>query len=86
MYYTVYELNYTDTCPNCGGQNHKIHRIYETLHNGHRELHECKDCQNIFSETYGTPMQGLKSPISKIASVIRIRKRRTWATSYWQMF
>jgi len=67
------KLSHTDTCPDCGGQNLKIHRIYETMHNGHRELHECKDCQNLFSETCGTPMQGLKNPISKIASVIRVR-------------
>jgi len=67
------KLNHADTCPNCGGQTIKIHRIYETIHNGYRELYECQDCHNIFSETYGTPMQGLKTPISKIASVIRVR-------------
>jgi hypothetical protein len=31
------------------------------------------DCKTIFSETQGTPMEHLKSPISKVASVLRVR-------------
>lgn len=67
------KLNYADTCPSCGKENTKIHRTYETLNNGWRQLYKCNDCQSIFSETTGTPMQDLKTPISKIASVIRVR-------------
>lgn len=67
------KLNHTNSCPNCSSDNLKIHSTYETLSNGTRKLHECGDCQTQFSETYGTPMQGLKTPISKIASVIRVR-------------
>ncbi len=43
------------------------------MHNGLRELYECIDCGNIFSETQGTPMQDIKSPISKVAGVLKVR-------------
>ena len=67
------KLDHTDSCPHCGEQNIKLHKTYETKHNGIRDLYECKDCNHLFSETTGTPMEGLKTPISKIASVIRVR-------------
>jgi len=67
------KLNHTDTCPDCESRNLKTHRTYETVHNGTRELHECKDCGTLFSETSGTPMEHLKSPLSQVASVIRVR-------------
>lgn len=67
------KLNQTRTCPGCGSPELKPHRTYETLHNGSRELHECQSCGTLFSGTKGTPMEGLKSPISKVASVIRVR-------------
>ena len=67
------KLHQTNSCPDCGSQDLKIHRTYETLNNGPRKLYECKDCGNLFSETWGTPMKDLKTPISKIASVIRVR-------------
>lgn len=66
-------LDQTATCPDCVSLNLKHHRTYETVHNGPRALHECKDCGNVFSETYGTPMKDLKSPLSKVGSVIRVR-------------
>lgn len=66
-------LDLTDNCPTCGSQHLKNHRTYETVHNGCRQLHECEDCQTVFSETYGTPMKNIKTEISKIASVIRVR-------------
>lgn len=67
------KLDQTDRCPKCASQNLKNHRTYETVHNGYRQLHECKNCKTVFSETYGTPMNNLKTPMSKIASVIRVR-------------
>ena len=60
-------------CPSCGSEETRLHRRYATHHNGVRELHECAHCRTLFSETKGTPMQGLKSPISKVAGVLRVR-------------
>jgi transposase-like protein len=67
------KLHHTDSCPECGSENLESHKIYETIHNGSRTLHKCSDCGGLFSETWGTPMQDLKSPLSKVASVIRVR-------------
>ena len=61
------------TCPDCNSSDIKYHKTYQTIHNGSKELHECKDCGKLFSETWGTPMEGLKSPLSLVASVIRVR-------------
>ncbi|MBF0589921.1 MAG: IS1 family transposase [Magnetococcales bacterium] len=46
---------------------------YETVHNGDRRLHQCRSCKVCFSETRGTPMENLKSPISKVAGALKIR-------------
>lgn len=67
------KLDQTDTCPTCGDDHLIPLQTYLTLHNGSRELHQCSQCGNVFSETWGTPMQDLKSPISKVASVLRVR-------------
>lgn len=67
------EVNKTNNCPECKSLHLKSHKMYMTRHNGSRELHECIDCGHIFSETQGTPMQDIKSPISKVASVIKVR-------------
>jgi transposase-like protein len=61
------------TCPNCNNSEIKCHKTYQTVHNGSKELNECKHCGKLFSETYGTPMEHLKSPLSLVASVIRVR-------------
>ncbi|MBF0419462.1 MAG: IS1 family transposase [Magnetococcales bacterium] len=50
-----------------------VFKLYVTVHNGDRSLHRCKGCGAIFSETFGTPMENLKSPISKVASALKIR-------------
>jgi len=67
------KLNQTDTCPHCNSTNCKKYKSYETTHNGTRQLYECKDCHTLYSETWGTPMAHLKTPISKVASVFRVR-------------
>ena len=67
------KLNHNDTCPHCGSAEVKALQTYETVHNGFRQLFQCRKCTATFGETYGTPMEHLKSPISKVASVLRIR-------------
>ena len=36
-------------------------------------MFQCKKCTGTFSETHGTPMENLKTPLSKVASVLRVR-------------
>jgi rubredoxin len=67
------KIDPTDTCPNCGDDYLIPLQTYLTRHNGSRKLHQCRQCGTVFSETGGTPMQDLKSPISKVASVLRVR-------------
>ena len=54
--------------PACGSRNTTGHGHYETAHNGSRSLHACAACGEVFSETAGTSMQDIKTPISKVAT------------------
>jgi len=67
------KLNLTDTCPHCGCTELKTRQIYNTIHNGPRHLLECGKCGAVFGETSGTPMAHLKTPLSKVAGVLRVR-------------
>lgn len=67
------ELIKSNTCPNCGTTDLEVLKSYDTVHNGPRQLYVCMDCELVFSETKGTPMEHLKTPISKIAGVLRVR-------------
>ena len=60
-------------CPVCGSRDTAGHSHYETIHNGTRSLHACTACGAVFSETTGTPMQGIKTPIGKVAAALRLR-------------
>lgn len=60
-------------CPACSSRDTVGHGRYETVHNGLRSLHVCVACGEVFSETAGTPMQGIKTPISKVAAALRLR-------------
>ncbi len=60
-------------CPGCQSGETEPFKKYDTVHNGERRLYKCIECGNIFSETSGTPMQDIKSSISKVASALKIR-------------
>ncbi len=60
-------------CPDCQSSETEPFKKYDTVHNGERRLYKCGECVNVFSETSGTPMQDIKSPISKVASALKIR-------------
>ncbi|MBK8754546.1 MAG: hypothetical protein IPL99_24150 [Candidatus Competibacteraceae bacterium] len=60
-------------CPACGSPDSTGHGHYETVHNGSRSLHACTSCGAVFSETTGTPMQDIKTPIRKVAAALRWR-------------
>jgi transposase-like protein len=60
-------------CPACNSGNIAGHGRYETVHNGTRRLHGCGACGAVFSETAGTAMHGIKTPIGKVAAALRLR-------------
>jgi len=67
------KLDQTDTCPHCGSTELKTLQTYDTVNNGSRQLFKCQECKETFAETHGTPMENLKTPLSKVASVLRVR-------------
>jgi transposase-like protein len=57
-------------CPECNSENFKRHTGY-TLKNGEpRAIYYCRDCDSYFSETKNTPLEGLKTSISRIALIL----------------
>jgi len=57
----------------CNSENCSVLFQYETKSNGDRDLFKCCDCGKRFSETKLTFMQNIKTPISKIATVLNAR-------------
>lgn len=60
-------------CPDCESPELTVHSRYDTQSNGPRCIYQCQCCGVRFSETAGTPMENLKTPLSKIASAIALR-------------
>lgn len=60
-------------CPECQSLKITPRQKCDTVHNGERSLLKCDECGNVFSETAGAPMRDIKSPISKVAAVLKIR-------------
>lgn len=58
-------------CPECNSEDPSIHTTYTVQVDGEqRHIHHCKECDNFFSETKNTPLEGLRTPLSKIVMVI----------------
>ena len=53
-------------CLFCGGNNIHPHSKYLTQHQGKRTIHHCRDCDYYYSDTYDTPIAGLRTPLSRI--------------------
>ena len=64
---------FMQNCPHCHSEDIEFVRKYQTKHNGERDLHSCRNCGKCFSETYGTPIAGLNTPLSKISLVLKSR-------------
>ncbi len=60
-------------CPRCDSQTLEGYRCYQTKHHGDRNLYRCADCGEVFSETRGTFLEGLKKPLSTIVTVLKAR-------------
>lgn len=60
-------------CLGCESPNLTVFSRYDTQSNGERCIYQCACCGLRFSETAGTPMHNLKSPLSLVASVMVLR-------------
>jgi transposase-like protein len=57
-------------CPDCNTTNFKAHTTYIVNQGEQRTLYHCQACGAYFSETKNTPLEGLKTPISRISLVL----------------
>lgn len=60
-------------CHNCGTTELKPILTYETKWNGKRRILECTQCGSNFSETRGTILAGLRTALSTIILVLKVR-------------
>jgi transposase-like protein len=67
---------FQQTCPDCNSLKCSNYSTYETKCDGIRHLFKCSDCNYIFSETVNTLLFNLKTPVSKIALVLKSRTER----------
>lgn len=60
-------------CPYCGNRKVQVHTSYATQHQGTRKIHHCRVCDHYFSETFLTPLAGLKTPLSRVITILKAR-------------
>ncbi len=60
-------------CPCCGGDDIHPHTTYSTQAYGSRTVLHCRRCDIYFSETFATPISGLKTPLSRIITILKAR-------------
>jgi len=56
-------------CPDCNSGNFKSHTAY-TVHEEQRHIYHCEDCGSYFSETKNTALEGLRTPLSRIITIL----------------
>ena len=61
------------SCPYCNSEQFDSYKSYETLNNGSRMLYRCATCHQVFSETKGSFLEGLRKPVSLIIKVLKAR-------------
>jgi hypothetical protein len=57
----------------CNSDKYVLCGNYETVNNGSRSLFQCGICHQVFSETKGKFLAGLRAPVSLIIQVIKSR-------------
>lgn len=57
-------------CPTCAGENFDPHTTYTVQNGEQRQIYYCPDCGNYFSQTKNTPLEKLRTPLSKIQMVL----------------
>ena len=57
-------------CPECDTRDLKVHTVYPVQDGETRRVYYCTDCQCYFSETYGTALAGLRTPLSRIQQIL----------------
>jgi transposase-like protein len=64
---------FSHPCPCCGSHESRLHTRYKTLADNERHIYHCFECDIYFSETFGTPIAGLTTPLSRIITILKAR-------------
>ena len=64
---------FSQNCPYCDSAEVHAHTSYTTRNNGTRTIHHCRRCDSYFSDTFATPMAGLRTPLSRMIEVLKAR-------------
>ena len=67
------EVLFKKNCPHCYSEKVKIHSHYQTKGNGERKMFICQKCRCYFTETHGTVIEGIETPLSEIVKVLNAR-------------
>jgi transposase-like protein len=73
-------------CPYCHSEHVKTSHRYQTQNNGERTIYFCQDCGSFYSETYGTPIARLTTPLSEIIKVLKARMEGMVLTATTRVF
>ena len=57
-------------CPMCGTQEVKLHTFYKVKSGERRGVYWCPSCKQHFSETKNTFLEGLRTPLSRICTIL----------------
>jgi len=57
-------------CPECYTDHSKLHTMYTVQSGEERQIRHCLNCGHHFSETSGTPLAGLRTPLSRIQQIL----------------
>jgi transposase-like protein len=60
-------------CPCCGSNESRLHTRYKTVAHNERTIYHCFECAIYFSETFATPIADLKTPLSRIITILKSR-------------
>lgn len=62
---------FNSLCPQCYTDNKSVHTTYTVqCCEESRNIFHCKSCNAYFSETAGTPLEGLRTPLSRIDLIL----------------
>ena len=64
---------FSHPCPCCASNEVYPHTRYTTQGHGQRTIYHCPRCDIYFSETFATPIAGLKTPLSRIITILKAR-------------
>ena len=64
---------FTYACPECGSEDVCADHQYKTKNYGVRTIYHCRKCDIYFSETFGRPIAGLTTALSRIIEILKAR-------------